>query len=229
MPIFDFQNLQGTPGWYKARAGVPTASMFHEVMTPKTHRMSESRKKYACRLIAERLLNWQSTSLDNLENIQNGKAKEPIAVRKMEFVYDIDTIPVGIVKTTDGRFGASPDRISAGWDIVCEVKSPTIPVQMERIIFGDNDAYICQRQGQLLVCEADKAIFFSYEPRCPDYMVESGRDEVFIKKLSDCLEQFSDELEEWTLRARAAGPWQAMVEILSPHETEYADRLAEPE
>lgn len=229
MPIVDWANAQGTPGWYKARSGMPTASNFHLIMTPKTMKPSESRKGYACRLILERLMNWQADSLDKIEHIAAGKANEPIAVAKLELVFDVTTQPIGFVKTNDGRFGASPDRVvltdQNHIDTVVECKCPTVPVQMERFLFGeDKGEYRCQRQGQMWVAEADKAIFFSYNERMPDVIVEDGRDEGFLSKLEDCLERFSDELEGWTEQARRWGAFQKFAEA-TPIEAAHAKNL----
>lgn len=219
MPIIDWNCQQGTPAWYKARAGIPTASRFADIMTPKQRKPSEKRKKYACQLIAQRLMNWQPDSLEHVEHIANGKANEPIAVAKMEMVFEVETKPVGFIRTNDGRFGASPDRVSEaakGIDRVIEVKCPTVPVHMGRLLFGDDDDYICQRQGQLWVAEADKAIFFSFNPMMPDYMVEDGRDEKFIADLKDCLERFSDELEAWTEQVKRCGEFMAYPDLVPP-------------
>lgn len=234
MPQFFWDLEQGSAAWYRARAGIPTASQFHNIMTPKTRKPAEARKKYAVRLILERLMNWQADSLDTIKHIADGKTNEPLAVAKMELIFNIETTPIGFVRSSDGRFGASPDRASAisadkqRIGTVVEVKAPTPQIQMERFLFENTD-YVVQRQGQLLVAEADKAIFFSFNPRMPDYMVEDGRDDGFIKDLQDNLERFSDELSGWTERARAWGPYQAFEEILPPAEIDSARLMSEAE
>jgi hypothetical protein len=238
MPIIDW-TPQGSLGWYHKRAGIPTASQFDQVMAPKQEKMSEARHKYACRLIAARLLNWQEDTLDKIDHIQAGKDNEPIAVARLELIHDIATQPVGFITTTDGRFGASPDRVVMSGERVqntIEVKCPTIPKQFEYLLLGHEAAYRCQVQGQLWIAEADKAIFLSYNSRTPDYMVETGRDEPFIKKLSDALEQFSDELEALMEKAKRLGIYQAFQELAAPVDATFAPedtaalaRLAEPE
>ena len=226
MPKIDWTSPQGSPEWYRARAGIPTASCFDQIMTPKTLKPSEGRRKYACRLIAERIMNWQADSLDKVQHIADGKEGEPLAVAKMELVFDIQTVPVGFIKTDDGRFGASPDRVSGvsadrqRVHGVHEVKSPTIPVQMERLIFGDDLAYRCQRQGQLWVADAEKATFFSFNARTPDYLVVDGRDDSFLRPLADCLERFWDELQAWEAKARSLGAYQAFPALVTPLEAE---------
>ena len=219
MPNIDWDITQGSGIWYAMRSKIPTASEFNHILTPKTQKLSASRHKYACRIIASRILNWQADSLDKIQHIADGKELEPLAVGQLEVTKDIDTKSVGFIRSSDNRFGASPDRVVMSGEAIgttVECKCPTIPVQFERILFGNGEEYICQVQGQLWVAEADKAIFYSFNPRMPAYMVETGRDEAFIKKLADALEQFDDELCALEERARAAGAYQAFAEILPP-------------
>lgn len=209
--------------WYKLRAGIPTASEMSQILTPAKLQLSTARHKYACRIIAGRLLNWQADSLDKIQHIADGRALEPLAIAQMELTYDIETKPVGFVTTSDGRFGASPDRVVMAGERInttCEAKAPTIPVQMERLLFGHGNDYAIQVAGQLFVCEADKAIFYSFNPRMPPYMVETGRDEAMIRKLSDALEQFDDELSALEEKARGLGLFQAFAEVLPPTDIE---------
>ena len=47
---------QGYAEWVAARLGIPTASCFDKIITPKTMKPSASADKYAWELIAERVL-----------------------------------------------------------------------------------------------------------------------------------------------------------------------------
>lgn len=224
---------QGTAEWYRLRAGIPTASEFDQVLTPKTEKLSTARHKYACRILAGRIMNWQADSLEKVNNIAAGRANEPIAVAQLEMIEGITTVPVGFVTTDDGRFGASPDRlcgIEHGQQpptipIVVEVKTPTVPKQFEYLLFGHEDAYRCQVQGQLYVGQADKALFYARNPRMPEYLIETGRDEPFIRKLAAALEQFSDELEELDERARSLGAYEAYPALMPPVDAELGPNL----
>lgn len=230
MPVISWDVDQGSAIWYQLRAGIPTASEFDQIITPAKGELAAARKKYACRIIAGRLMNWQADSLDKIQHIADGKANEPIAIARLEMVH-LDgkkTKKVGFVRSDDLRFGASPDRVLMAADLIdvtIEAKSPTIPKQFEYLLLGHDAAYKPQVQGQLLVCEAEKAIFQSSNPRMPDYTVESGRDEPFLKKMKDCLEQFSDELEEMTERAKSLGGYQAFEALLPPTDAAYADQV----
>jgi hypothetical protein len=227
MPVFHWDMIQGSPEWYRVRSRIPTSSEFHHVITPERGQLAKARYKYACRILAGRLLNWQADSLEKVENVADGKANEPLAVAALEEIYEIDTRPVGLITTTDCRFAASPDRVGAvahdgsSVGIVVEAKCPTIPTQMERLLFTDEDAYRAQRQGHLLISEADKAIFVSFHPQMPLYQVETGRDEPFLAKMRDCLERFWDELAEWEEFARKLGMFQAFSDIRTPFDAEY--------
>lgn len=223
-----FDVNQGSLEWHKLRSGIPTASCFDQIITPAKMELSAARKKYACRLIAERILNWQADSLEAIKHIADGKENEPLAVERFEFVEDVKTLPVGFVKTDDERFGASPDRIigaPGAVEKVVECKAPTIPIQMERIIFGNGEAYKCQIQGQLYIAEVDEGIYYSFHPRMPAVSIKTHRDEAFIRKLRDRLDQFSDELEEWTEIAKRAGAFEAFAEMVSAVDAEHGDNI----
>ncbi len=230
MAVIDWNVEQGTLPWYLLRKGIPTSSDFDQVMTPKTRKPSSARHKYACRILAGRLMNWQADSLDKIDHIRAGKENEPIAVARLEILRDIKTRRIGLVRTNDLRFGASPDRAVAHdddhIDICIEVKSPTPPIMFEYLLLPDQDVYACQRQGQLFVCECDKAIFHASNPFMePECTIETGRDEAFIKDLVDCLNRFSDELEELDAKARALGAYQAVASFSTPLEATYRDDL----
>lgn len=236
MPIFHWDLLQGSPEWYRIRSRIPTSSEFHNVITPTTGKLSAARGKYACRILAGRLLNWQADSLEKVENIAAGRANEPLAIAALEEIYEVDTRKVGLITSNDLRFGASPDRVAhVGRDgesvgVVVEAKCPTIPVQMERLLFGDEGAnaerpppYKPQRQGHLLIAEADKAIFASFHPQMPLYRVETGRDEPYLAKMRDCLEAFWEELTELEENARKLGMFQAFADVRTPFDAEMGE------
>jgi YqaJ-like viral recombinase domain len=227
MPKLYFDIKQGTTEWYEKRSRIPTASEFHHVITPAKLALSTQRFKYGARIVAARLLNWQADSLDKIAHIKEGKEKEPLAIAQMELLYDIETRAIGFVTTDNERFGASPDRVVMSGDtvaITAEAKCPTIPIQMERVLFGHGADYACQVNGQLWITEADKAIFLSFHERFPrPYVVETGRDEATIGKIRAALEQFNEELEEWTELAARLGMYQAFETILPPLDAALAE------
>jgi hypothetical protein len=203
--VIEHKVEQGSAEWFALRSGIPSASEFDQIITPKTMKPSESRWKYAVRLVAERLMNYQAQSLEGIGHIQDGKANEPKAVRQLAFSHDLEIRTCGFFTTDDRRWGASPDRMVVGREEPVEVKCPTDLMQMQYLLLDNASIYRCQRQGQLLVAEADKAHFYSFHPLMPEVYEETGRDEPFIDKLSQALEQFSDELAMLMERAKSRG------------------------
>ena len=217
---------QGSAEWFALRMGVPTASEFDQIMTPKTMKPSESRHKYACRLVAERLMNYQSESLEGIGHIRAGKENEPKAARQLAFSRDLEVRECGFFTTDDRRFGASPDRMVVGKNEPVELKAPTDLVQMQYILLDNATIYRCQRQGQLWVTEADKGHFYSFHPMMPEVYEETGRDEPFIYKLSQALERFSDELALMMEKAKRDGLiFQKYDSIVTPLDKELGHHL----
>lgn len=229
---------QGSPEWFKLHSTIPTASRFDDIMTPGKMEMAAARKKYACQIIAARLLNWQPDSLDKIKHIEDGRVNEPFAVAQLELIREVETKKVGFITTNDGTIGASPDRVVMTGDTVAitvECKCPTIPIQFEYLLAERlaemkpasraAEAYKCQRQGQLLIAEADEAVFYSYNERMPACYVRNYRDEPFIKKLRESLSQFNEELEELTELAKQCGAYQAYAEMRTPLDVERGPNL----
>lgn len=211
---------QNTPEWLTLRMGRPTASRFSDVMTPKKMQMAEARHKYACELVAERLLYWQKPDISQfVRAISDGKEREPDAIRQLEFVHEIQTRPIGFATPDHGRWGGSPDRMIEATGTPVEVKCPTDPVHLQYMLLGFEDAYRCQVQGQIAIVEADKSLFYSYNPRMPECLVRTDRDQPFIDRLMICLDQFADELDAMTERAKSLGIFQAYewAEALEQH------------
>lgn len=240
MPKIYWDVDQQSAAWFKMHSLIPTASRFSDILTPARMEMSASRKKYACQIVAARMMNWQSTSLSKIEHIEDGRAKEPLAIASLELIRDVETKKVGFITSPDGRVGASPDRVVAKGDVIeitVEAKCPTPPVQMEYLLAEklaamepkskDTEVYRCQRQGQIYVAECDEAIFYSFHERMPACYVRTFRDEPFIKKLQAALGQFNEELDQLTEIARGLGVYQMFPEILPPAEAEHAQNLGD--
>lgn len=204
MPKFFFDVQQGSTEWLGLRLGIPTASEFHKIVTP-TGKFSEQSRAYAYRLVAEKLLNRSLESLDHIEAIQYGKSKEPEAVLAYEAIYEVETKPVGFVTSDDGRWGASPDRLIVGQNAGLEIKCPLPATMVGYMVDGAGPKYAPQVQGQMLIGELDKVQFYAYSPEMPHVLVETGRDEQYIRTLIAALERFSDMKDEMLARCRLLG------------------------
>jgi hypothetical protein len=195
---------QGSREWLALRLGIPTASEFHKIVTP-TGKLSSQARKYAFRLVAEKVLNRSLEGLDHLEWIARGKELEPEAIRGFEFMEDVKTDPVGFITSDDGRIGASPDRLILGEAAALEIKCPAPATMIEYMLDGFGNDYVPQAQGQMLVGEFDYVVRYAYSPEMPPVSVRTDRDEEFIDKLRSALDQFCDEKDAMIERVQSLG------------------------
>jgi hypothetical protein len=210
---------QGTPEWYALRIGIPTASMFHKIITPGGKPSAQARG-YMYRLIAERLLNEQMESgLDRIEHIERGKMDEPNARAQLSFTHNLELEPVGFVTDDAGRMGCSPDRLVAGSPEAVEIKCPAPWTQIGYLLDGPGDDYRPQVQGQMLVGEFEKVHFYSWHRQMPPKYLITNRDEKYIAVLFGLLDRFLDELDAETARARKMGSYAAYIRERAPELT----------
>jgi len=216
---------QGSAEWHKARLGIPTASAFDQIMTSKTRKLSASWKKYACRLIAERLMGQPVESLDGQHWMERGKELEPAAVAQYEFINEVKLTPVAFATNDAGTIGCSPDRVvMKDGKIVhaVEVKSPALHTHIYYSQFlAADEAYATQVQGQMMILEIDTNELYSFYPRGPSVSFKVNRDEGFIKDLSNTLNEFNDKLHEIHQKVLKMGVWiPADAQVITPHDRE---------
>ncbi len=207
MKIIDV--VQGTPEWIKARVGIPTASNFNKIITPKNMKLSSQAKDYQHRLIAE----WMTGEpIDNAfwnHWMERGTELEDKARLRYEIETGMDVQQVGFITNDAGTLGASPDGIVPDALRGLEIKCPSAEVHVSYMAKRDMDKYKCQVQGGIHVCELDKWDIVSFSETMPMVKIEVGRDEVFIKKMVPALTQFCDELAELKEAAKKSG-WEAI-------------------
>lgn len=185
---------QGTTEWAQARLGIPTASQFHRILTPKTMKLSSQADGYMCQLLAEQLLGEaQDDATSGL--MLRGTLLEQRAVSYYELQTECDTVPVGFVMRDDKRVGASPDRF-VGKDGLLEIKVPSAKNHLEYMLDDEGVGYRAQVQGQLWIAEREWCDTLSYNPELPPALVRQNRDEKFIKALAETVDQFLNYMDE---------------------------------
>jgi hypothetical protein len=223
MRIIDVQ--QGTPEFFRARMGIVTASHADQIITPVKAELSNASRKYAYKLVAERLLNEPMTTGVETDWMARGKELEPLAVKQFEWVNEIQTEPVGFIVTNDGLVGASPDRLIKGQNAGLEIKSPAPHTHIGYLLDGPGEAYRPQVMTQMYVAEFDSVTFYSYSDRMPAATIRTNRDEIYIAKLKDALDQFNAQLFEMLDRAKSLGVFQAFDSALTPTDVERSEEL----
>ena len=215
---------QGTPEWLALRLGIPTASEFHKILTPKKGQLSSQTRGYAFRLVTERLLNRSLDSIEGLQWVERGKELEPEAVRMYEFENEVQTEPVGFITTDDGLIGASPDRLIIGQPAGLEIKCPAPQTHIEYMVDGFGADYRVQVQGQMLVGGFEWVDRYSFHPEMPPVKQRTERDEPFISLLEEALAEFNAMVAKMLEEVKERGFFRERARILTPAEAEYGER-----
>ncbi len=148
---------QGTAEWLEARMGIPTASNFHKIITPKTLKLSEQRHDYKSRLLAEWLLGESMEEEFNTYAIERGTELEDRARAWYEQHSEAAIVQIGFVLRDDGAIGCSPDGLIVDGEKVVgglELKVPLAP-KCVSYLTGDKklgtEEHKMQVQGSLYV------------------------------------------------------------------------------
>ena len=251
MTILDCE--QGTREWVEARLGIPTASQFSRLLTPKRMQVSASRHRYRAELLAEWIT---GEPVDEFETewTERGKAMEPLARSHYGIVWDVEPRQVGLCVRSAGSVfthasdalckavpvhippdehvvGASPDAL-VGDDGLLELKCPGMVNHIMSCADGGvPSAYKMQVQGQLWVTGRKWADFMSFYPDAPEQLlVRVEPDPAVQDAFDEVIPVFVAELAEarQNLIERGWKPWaekQAEHErIMAEHDREEATR-----
>jgi hypothetical protein len=184
---------QGSPEWIAARIGIPTASCFDQILTPRTLKLSASADNYMHLLLAEWML---GASLDSYvsEWMQRGKDLEDQAISYYELQRDIETEKVGFLMHDDLLAGCSPDRL-VGDDGGLEIKCPS-PARHVANLLEMTNQYRAQVQGALWITGRKWWDLMSFHPDMPTALVRFERDEEFILALESAVNAFAQRMIE---------------------------------
>lgn len=195
---------QGTIEWFEARMGIPTASEFHSLVSPKwVVRKGDGVDSYLARKLAEK---WRGEPLPSFQSSQmdQGAIREKEARPWYEFNTGRSVRVVGFVTSDDGKVGCSPDGLlDDGTGI--EIKCPECPTHVRYLLDGDlPDDYRAQVQGSMFVTGAATWTFLSYCRGFPPLVLTVDRDDEAQLAIAEAVSAFNDRLE--------AG-WKRLVEM----------------
>lgn len=197
---------QGSHAWHQMRAGIPTASEFSKIITPKSALFSKSAEKYANKLVAEIYMK-EAIQNDFISyDMERGKILEQMAADAYEMVTGMKTKVAGFITDDKGLYGCSPDRFVEDVGLV-EIKCLKPENHMELLLSGQmDDDYKPQIQGQLLICSDREWVdWWLYHPSLPALKIRNYRDDVYIKKMEAALARFWDILLAKIDRLKAMG------------------------
>lgn len=182
---------QGSAEWREARAGVPTASGFDKIITPKTLKPSEQATGYLHHLIAEWLLGRPLDDCGSSMWTERGLELEGEAVAYYEMERGIDVEEVGFVLRDDRRAGCSPDRL-VGNDGGLEIKCPSAAVHVGYLLDPASleARYRGQVQGGLYITGLPWWDLLSYCPELPAVVRRVEPDPEYVAALVPALGTF---------------------------------------
>jgi hypothetical protein len=181
--------IQGTPEWATLRLGIPTASRFSDILTPKDMKPSKSANGYIAELVAEWAL---QTPLDGGSNawMTRGHELESEARNWFSWEYDMPVTQAGFVTSDDGLVGCSPDGLvgdGAGLEIKCYEAGHHV-----QELLWPSEAHKAQIQGCLWITGRDSWYRVFYNPALPSKVMRIDRDPEFIAALESAIYREGD-------------------------------------
>lgn len=196
---------QGSPEWFQARMGIPTASEFACVLRTKgrgENGESKERISYMRKLAGEILTGEPMASYSNAD-MERGKLQEDEARDLYALLAGVDPQRVGFIR--NGNAGCSPDSLileRGGLEIKCALPH----VQIERLEKDElPPEHKAQVQGNIWLAKRDWWDFASYSPRLPLFVKRVERDDGYIANLIGAVDQFNIELAAMVERIRRYG------------------------
>lgn len=173
-----------------ARAGIPTASEFDNLLTPEMKpRVGAMPESYLAKKVAEA---WQGGPLAQLNvfDVEQGKILEEEAVPWFELEYSTPIQRVGLITTDDGRCGCSPDGL-IGEDGGIEIKCPAVHTHVGYLLKGTLPKdYAAQVYGSMFVTGRKWWKFLSYRRRLPALVLTVERDDEAMESIQEALTLF---------------------------------------
>ena len=192
---------QGSPEWLQLRLGMPTASQFDRIITPKKLEATkgETRRRYQIELLTELILGMPLEKVTT-EAMQAGKHYEPKARAAYEALRNVDVVDAygnpltesldaGFCTTDDGTMGYSPDGY-VGSDGLIEIKFAFDPtVHVGRLLRPQDlvDEHRIQCLGGMWVTGRSWCDLVSYAPGFP-LVVER----IFLKNFAETWEPIAE-------------------------------------
>lgn len=197
---------QGSPEWFDARAGIPTASEFGNLVSPTYEvRKGDMPASYLARKLAERWVGGPIQDFGGTGDMQQGTLRQADALAWFRFETNRQVHEVGFVLADDGKSGCSPDGLLDGDTSGIEVKSPRLDTHCKYLLAGRMPPeYNAQVQGSMYVTGAAEWTFLSYSPIMPPLLLRVDRDPDAQEAIATALAAFSDRIE---------GAYQRLVEL----------------
>ena len=190
--------VQGSPEWDAARLGIPSSSRFSDILTPKG-KLSASRRKYLCELLAEHALGTRQDEFQGNYWTERGLDLEAEAGARYAFQTGLTVRRVGFIYRDETRLvGCSPDWLVVDGDDIAGIAEFKCPAPKTHVGYllgeGIGGAYWQQMQGQLWVTGLPWVDGVSYCPGLPPSIVRTLPDPEFQAALDEAIPAFVREM-----------------------------------
>lgn len=194
---------QRSEGWFKAKAGVPSASNFSKIITP-TGKPSKQAKDYLLQLVGEKLLGRVEEGYTSFA-MQQGIDREDEARSFYELRKCVDVREVGLVFKDEKRDrSCSPDGLLGDGGL--EIKCPMLKTHVKYLLDGKlPNEYFCQVHGSMYITGSEWWDFMSYYPGLKPLIITVERDYDFTNKLHGELEKFTKDLDKTIKKLKENG------------------------
>jgi len=194
---------QGSDEWFAVRRGVPSASEFDSIITPKKGDLATAHEAYIDRLIDESIRTDVRRKFQGTADTDRGHELEPEARELYAFMRNVEPQTVGFVLRDAGDAGCSPDSL-IGDDGGLEIKCPDGPQHVGYLRAGTlPDKYKPQVHGSLLITGRSWWDFMSY---CPGHrpLIIRVTPDAYTEKLGEMLDFFVKKLAVEKLKLQEA-------------------------
>ena len=195
MKTFEF--AQHSADWFRARAGLLTASKADALLTPLFKvKDGKAVDTLLSKVLAEK---WTGGPLPedqiNVLPMEYGTILESEARPAYTLLTGQEVREVGLVATDDGICGASPDGL-IGEDCGIEIKCPNASTHVKYLLAAKvPDDYIVQVHFSLYVTGFPRWIFMSYRRTMPPLILTVERDEKIQCQIEEAVENFKSKMD----------------------------------
>ncbi len=181
---------QGSVEWMLARSGIPTASEFDNLLTPKFEvRKGQMVESYVAKKVAEKWMGGPLVEFNTFD-MDQGKILENEAIPWYELQFDEKIDRVAFITSDNGRVGCSPDGL-LGDNCGIEIKCPQVHTHVGYLLAGDVPKdYLAQVHGGMFVSGRPMWKFLSYRRHFPPLMLTVERDEKIQETIAEALALF---------------------------------------
>lgn len=165
---------QNSKEWFVLRAGMPTASAAHRLITP-TGKASEGLESYAQELAADIYRGKPAEAWKGNKHTERGHELEPIAAADYELMFNAKARIVGFITDDQNSYGVSPDRL-VGRSGMLEIKCLDEKAHLAALIYYKENLKapadrIAQCQMQLFTAKKKFNDLYFYSQTLPSFKI----------------------------------------------------------